>query len=223
MDNNNNKRGPNVNNKKPFIYTLVAAILFLALFSYMTNRMKEGSSKEITYNQFLEMLENGEIKRVDIKTDRIIIHPVKNENINTLYDITYYTGKINDEGLIDRLNKANVVYSGEVPDATNPIIEIIVVWVLPFVAIYIVMWFLFKMISKSGGGMMGGVGKSNAKVYVEKETGVTFKDVAGQEEAKESLKEIVDFLHNPGKYTRIGAKLPKGALLVEPSLLLIWI
>ncbi|WP_097014060.1 ATP-dependent zinc metalloprotease FtsH [Anaerocolumna aminovalerica] len=214
MDNNDKKRGPNGNNKKPFLYTLVAAILFLALFSYMTNRIKEGSSKEITYDQFIKMVDNGEVKEVLFKSDKIIIDPKKQEN--PMYDVNYYTGYVKDDTLSERLLKAKVTFSGDVVDTRTTIVDIIMVYVLPFVLIYIVMWFLFKMISKSGGGMMGGVGKSNAKVYVEKETGVTFKDVAGQEEAKESLTEIVDFLHNPGKYTRIGAKLPKGALLVGP-------
>ncbi len=214
MDNNDKKRGPNVNNKKPFFYTLVAAILFLALFSYMTNRIKEGSNKEITYDQFIKMVDKGEVKEVLFKTDKIVIDPKKQEN--PMYEIKYYTGYVKDDTLSDRLLKADVKFSGDVVDTRTTIVDIIMVYVLPFVLIYVVLWFFFKMISKSGGGMMGGVGKSNAKVYVEKETGVTFKDVAGQEEAKESLTEIVDFLHNPGKYTRIGAKLPKGALLVGP-------
>lgn len=214
MDNNDKKRGPNTNNKKPFLYTLVAAILFLTLFSYMTNRIKEGSSKEITYDQFIKMVDNGEVKEVLFKSDKIVIDPKKQEN--PMYEIKYYTGYVKDDTLVGRLLKADVKTSGEVVDTRTTIVDIIMVYVLPLVLVYIVMWFLFKMISKSGGGMMGGVGKSNAKVYVEKETGVTFKDVAGQEEAKESLTEIVDFLHNPGKYTRIGAKLPKGALLVGP-------
>ena len=214
MDNNNNKRGPNVNNKKPFLYTLVAAILFLALFSYMTNRIKEGSSKEISYDQFISMVDKGEVKEVLFESDKIVIEPKTQEN--PMYDMKYYTGYVKDDTLSARLLKADVKFSGDIVDTRTTIVDIIMVYVLPFVLIYIVMWFLFKMISKSGGGMMGGVGKSNAKVYVEKETGVNFKDVAGQEEAKESLTEIVDFLHNPGKYTRIGAKLPKGALLVGP-------
>jgi cell division protease FtsH len=214
MDNNDKKRGPNMNNKKPFLYTLVAALLFLALFSYMANRIKEGSNKEIRYDQFLKMVEKGEVKEVLFKSDKIIIDPVKQEN--PMYEIKYYTGYVKDDTLVPRLKEKQVEFSGEIVDTRTTLIDILMVYVVPFVLIYVVMWFLFKMISKSGGGMMGGVGKSNAKVYVEKETGVTFKDVAGQEEAKESLTEIVDFLHNPGKYTRIGAKLPKGALLVGP-------
>lgn len=215
MDNknlNNNKRG--MNNRKPLIYCLIAAIITLLLFYYMSNQLRESSKKEITYDAFVRMLENGEVKSVQLAQDKIEIEPVTQEN--QLYPITYYTGYVGDEKLEERLLAANVPHKADVVNTRTTLVDIIVAWVLPFVAIYVVMWFLFRMISKSGGGMMGGVGKSNAKVYVEKQTGVTFKDVAGQEEAKESLTELVDFLHNPGKYTRIGAKLPKGALLVGP-------
>lgn len=215
MDNNDNKRKPNVNNKKPFLYTLVAAILFLTLFSYMTNLIKEGNSKEITYDQFIKMVDNGEVKEVLFKSDKIVITPKNQENL--MYGTKYFTGYVKDDALSERLLKAeDITFKGHIADTRSALVNFLVVWILPFVLIYVVMFFLFKMISKNGGGMMGGVGKSNAKVYVEKETGVTFKDVAGQGEAKESLTEIVDFLHNPGKYTRIGAKLPKGALLVGP-------
>ncbi|QHQ60715.1 ATP-dependent zinc metalloprotease FtsH [Anaerocolumna sedimenticola] len=221
MDNkklNNNKRG--MNNKKTFFYILIAAIVTLALFTFMTNQLKAGSNIEISYDKFINMLDKGEVKSVLIQSDKIVIEPVTQPN--QLYKISYYTGVINDDKLADRLLNAKdkdgnqVTIKPEIVDTRTTLMDIIVVWILPFVLIYLVMWFLFKMISKNGGGMMGGVGKSNAKVYVEKQTGVTFKDVAGQEEAKESLTELVDFLHNPGKYTRIGAKLPKGALLVGP-------
>ena len=215
MDNkndNNNKRG--LNNKKPLIYCLIAAIITLILFSYMTNQLKESTKKEITYDAFIKMMESGEVKSVRMTKDKIEIEPVIKDN--ELYPTSYYTGYVGDDQLAERLMKADVSLEGEIVNTQTTLIDIILAWVLPFVAIYVVMWFLFKMISKNGGGMMGGVGKSNAKVYVEKETGVSFKDVAGQEEAKESLMELVDFLHNPGKYTRIGAKLPKGALLVGP-------
>ncbi len=215
MDNkndNNNKRG--LNNKKPLIYCLIAAIITLTLFSYMTNQLKESTKKEITYDAFIKMMEAGEVKSVRMTKDKIEIEPVEKDN--EIYPTSYYTGYVGDDQLAERLMKAGVSLKGEIVNTQTTLIDIILAWVLPFVAIYVVMWFLFKMISKNGGGMMGGVGKSNAKVYVEKQTGVSFKDVAGQEEAKESLTELVDFLHNPGKYTRIGAKLPKGALLVGP-------
>ncbi|BCJ92972.1 ATP-dependent zinc metalloprotease FtsH [Anaerocolumna cellulosilytica] len=218
MDNknmNNNKRGAsNNNNKKSLIYILIAAVATLILFSYMSSRLQEGTNIEISYNKFRSMIENDEVKSVLIQADKIKIVPIKQPN--PVYDISYYTGKVDDDKLIELLDEKDIDYKGEVIDTRTTIVDILLVWVLPFVLIYLVMWFLFRMISKSGGGMMGGVGKSNAKIYVEKETGVTFKDVAGQEEAKESLTELVDFLHNPGKYTRIGAKLPKGALLVGP-------
>ena len=218
MDNknmNNNKRGAsNNNNKKSLIYILIAAVATLVLFSYMSSRLQEGTNIEISYKKFRSMIANDEVKSVLIQADKIKIVPIKQPN--PVYDISYYTGKVNDNNLIELLNEKDIDYKAEVIDTRTTIVDILLVWVLPFVLIYLVMWFVFRMISKSGGGMMGGVGKSNAKIYVEKETGVTFKDVAGQEEAKESLTELVDFLHNPGKYTRIGAKLPKGALLVGP-------
>lgn len=214
-NNNNNKNNkPGTYNKKALIYCLVAAILGLSLFSYMTKQIEEGRNIEISYNEFIKMIDKGEVKSVLEKADKFVIEPVKQPN--EVYDIFYYTGIIMDAKLTDRLIKADIKTNGDIVDTRTTFFDILMVWILPFVLIYVVMWFLFKMISKSGGGMMGGVGKSTAKVYVEKETGVTFKDVAGQEEAKESLTELVDFLHNPGKYTRIGAKLPKGALLVGP-------
>lgn len=218
MDNkNNNNKKPgtnNSNNKKPLLYILLAAVITLIIFSFVAKQLQEGSNIEITYNKFMSMLDEGKVKSVKIQTDRIVIEP--KEQPSDVYSIKYYTGLINDPQLVSKLKKANVDFRGDTSDAKSSILDIILAWVLPFVLIYVVWYFLFRMISKSSGGMMGGVGKSNAKIYVEKETGVTFKDVAGQEEAKESLKELVDFLHNPGKYTHIGAKLPKGALLVGP-------
>ncbi len=219
MDNknrNNNKPGANNNNnsKKPLLYILLAAVITLILFSFLAKQLQEGSNIEITYNKFYSMLDEGKIKSVKIESDRLVIEP--KEQPSDVYNIKYYTGLINDDQLVTKLEKAGVDYKRDTSSAKSSILDVILAWVLPFVLIYVIWYFLFRMISKSSGGMMGGVGKSNAKIYVEKETGVTFKDVAGQEEAKESLKELVDFLHNPGKYTRIGAKLPKGALLVGP-------
>ncbi len=226
MDNknrNNNKPGngnnDNSNNKKSLLYILIAAVIVLIFFSIVVKQLQEGTRVEVTYNKFLSMLDEGKLKEVLIQSDKILFEP--KEQPSDVYAITYYTGAINDEQLVSRLEKAVKDkkiddFKRDNSDTRSSILDIILAWVLPFVLIYVVMYFLFRMISKSSGGMMGGVGKSNAKVYVEKETGVNFKDVAGQEEAKESLKELVDFLHNPGKYTRIGAKLPKGALLVGP-------
>lgn len=219
MDNKNDKQNRNgFPNKTAIIITLISALFIWYMFSFIQNQIKESTNIEKNYNEFLDMLEGGELEQVIVSGDKIIFTPKVQPYQH--YDITYYTGKLEDDSdLADRLYEAKekfgLDYKEEVVDNRNTILETILSIVLPFVLIYVVMWFLFKAISKNSGGVMG-IGKSNAKVYVEKSTGVTFKDVAGQEEAKESLKEIVDFLHNPAKYTRIGAKLPKGALLVGP-------
>ncbi len=216
---NNNNNGDNNNGKKQppvWLICLGVALLLYLLFSYMTSKLQQASYQEISYAKFLEMVQKNEVKEVLIQYDydRMLISP-KVQKEGTL-PVTYYTGIIqNDDALVPLLNEYGVAYTAEVIDKSTTILDVIVNWVLPFALIYLVMWFLFRMLMKGGNGMMG-VGKSNAKVYVEKETGVTFKDVAGQEEAKESVTELVDFLHNPGKYTKIGAKLPKGALLVGP-------
>lgn len=213
MENKPNNKKPGSSSRNGIIICLIAAVILYMMYSYMKNLVEQTTNQEITYNKFLEMLDEGEVKSVKIKSDRIVIEPKVQEN--SAYDITYYTGIVPDPDLKDELNAAGVTFNKEVPTQSSGILEFILSWIIPFVLIYGVMYLLFRMVSKNSGGMMG-VGKSNAKVYVEKETGVTFKDVAGQEEAKESLTELVDFLHNPGKYTRIGAKLPKGALLVGP-------
>lgn len=181
--------------------------------------MQKTTSKEISYSEFLKMLDDKKIEEVVFDANQLIITP-KAEKKNGLpqVKITYYTGytgSMEDSKLVDRLEKADVRFGEKIPDSTSAILlNIFVTLILPFVLIFVVLNYLMKKMAK-GGGMMG-VGKSNAKMYVEKQTGVTFKDVAGQDEAKESLQEVVDFLHNPGKYTGIGAKLPKGALLVGP-------
>ena len=215
MDNNNKPNGkkPN-NNKTGLIICLVAAMCMLAMFLLMSNQIKESSHKKITYDKFLDMLEDGEIKTVEMKVNEITITPVKQEN--SFYEMTYYTGYAESyDTLSARLDKARVEFSSEVQSAKNSILDFFLVYILPLLLLWVVLFFVFRKVSKSGGGMMG-VGKSTAKMYVQKETGVTFKDVAGQNEAKESMNELVDFLHSPGKYTKIGAKLPKGALLVGP-------
>jgi cell division protease FtsH len=214
MDNNNKQNKNGSPNRMVIIITLISALVIWYMFWTLSEQIKDSTNKEITYNEFLQKLNQGEIESVVIKTNNTLLITPKNQPGGAL-DITYYTGFIYYPELVDQLNRAKVNYSAEVNDNSASIITTILSYVLPFVAIYVVMWFLFRTISKNSGGVMG-VGKSNAKVYVEKQTGVTFKDVAGQEEAKESVTEIVDFLHNPTKYTRIGAKLPKGALLVGP-------
>ena len=182
------------------------------------SRYKNGSQKKISYSKFLTMLDKGEIKKVQVADRKIYIEPKTQQN--PLMKTTYYTVSMNDALLVNRLKEAedqNKISSYEQQDSSgsNAILSVMVSYVLPFVLIYGMMYFVMRGIGK-GGGMMGSVGKSNAKVYVEKKTGVTFADVAGQDEAKESLTEMVDFLHNPGKYIEIGARLPKGALLVGP-------
>ena len=211
---NNNKQNKNTPNRMVIIITLISSLVILYMFWSLSEQIKEGTRKEITYDEFLQMLDDGKIESVKADTNNTLEITPKNQGSSAIA-ITYYTGYFYDLDLVNRLKDANVKFSQEIVDNKNTILMTILSYLLPFAAIYLVMWFLFRAISKNSGGMMG-VGKSNAKVYVEKQTGVTFRDVAGQEEAKESVTEIVDFLHNPTKYTRIGAKLPKGALLVGP-------
>lgn len=218
MDNKDNKNNKNnLPNRTAIIITLISAIFIWYMFSVLQEQLREATYEEKPYNEFISMLNGNELAEVIIHSDRITFIP--RVQANPAIEKSYYTGRLDDEELPRLLKEANdkydLEYTREVVDNKNSILESILSMVLPFILIYVVMWFLFKAISKNSGGVMG-VGKSNAKVYVEKSTGVTFKDVAGQEEAKESLTEIVDFLHNPTKYTRIGAKLPKGALLVGP-------
>ncbi len=195
-----------------FVICLVGALIAVMLFSYLSRQINAAKTEEITYNRFLDMIASGDIEEVLIEADRIMSTPKKK---TTYTGVTYYTGVVADDELKDMLYKAGIPFSAQVVDRSTTIFDILLVYILPFILIYVLMYFLFRSISKNSGGIMG-VGRSNAKVYVEKETGVTFKDVAGQEEAKDSISELVDFLHNPGKYQKIGAKLPKGALLVGP-------
>lgn len=211
MDNNNKQNKNGSPNRMAIIIILVSSLFIWYMFSMLQDQLRNGTKEEITYNEFLQMLDENKIDSVVAVSDQLIITPKGQED--KAFKTTYYTGYFMDLKLQERLDKAKVTYSAKIEE-TNYLMSILSV-VLPFVAIYVVMWFLFRAISKNSGGVMG-VGKSNAKIYIEKQTGVNFKDVAGQEEAKESLTEIVDFLHNPTKYTRIGAKLPKGALLVGP-------
>jgi len=211
MDNQN--KNNQKNNKQGFgiiiITTLSAAVIVLGLYQFM----EESTSKEIAYSEFLKMVDDGKVEEVRIGANELIITP-KEEKVPGL-KVKYFTGKVEDENLSQRLYEAGVKYGAEIPDSTSAMLfNILISIVLPFAFIWIGLSFLMRRMSKSGGMM--GIGKSNAKMYVEKETGVTFRDVAGEDEAKESLQEVVDFLHNPGKYTGIGAKLPKGALLVGP-------
>lgn len=219
--NNTDRNNPNnMNGKKPnsgkiimIIVALIGAFLFTTLSSYLVDSAR---TKEITYNQFIALLENDKVESVVFDSGRIEITP-KSSN-NTLIKVTYWTTELDDPDLITELKEkyTNVNFKGEQPDTSSSILYMIIQTVVPFIIFYALMIFIMKKASGGKNGGVFGVGKSNAKVYIQKETGVTFKDVAGQEEAKESVVELVDFLHNPGKYTEIGAKLPKGALLVGP-------
>ena len=218
--NNNNNNGNNDNNKKNhngqmilgFIMVTLVALFLISLFS---SRFSQMSSKETTYSEFLEQLDKKNIKTVEFSSYEMDYTLVKDK---APYKVTYYTGIVNDMDLIRTLKNAKtsegkaIEISATVPDNTSTWLVNILSFIIPLVLIWILFGFLMK---RMGGGAMG-VGKTTAKVYVEKTTGVTFKDVAGQDEAKESLQEVVDFLHNPKKYRDIGAKLPKGALLVGP-------
>lgn len=218
MDENKNKKPGDNNsgggmNKKAGIITIIATIIIFLTFIYGMQLIKQGINKEITYNEFVKMIDDGKVESVVLKQGKIEITP--KGSANDIYAPTYYTGYIGDNDLAERLLKANVKVRSPVADASQGILEFFAIYILPLVGIWVVMYLLYRSFSKNAGGMMG-VGKSNAKVYVEKRTGITFADVAGEDEAKDSLREMVDFLHNPRKYAEIGAKLPKGALLVGP-------
>ena len=214
MENNNNQDPKKNQNRRSIIVCLVVALVIFLMFSFMNSQVEKASNKEITYDQFLQMLDNGQVSKVVITSDEIKITPA--QQTNNIYKVTYYTGVISmDYNLITRLEKANVEFSKEVSSGSSSLMYMLITTLLPILLLWGGLFFVFRMMSKNSGGMMG-VGKSTAKMYVQKATGVTFKDVAGQEEAMESLNELVDFLNNPGKYTEIGAKLPKGALLVGP-------
>lgn len=218
MSNNQNRKpDPEERKKRILLITiaLVAALFFTVLTSFFYDSLTQ---KEISYNQFISMLDNGMVKKVVFDEDKIIITPTTDDQSNELIKVTYWTTDIKDPDIISELKTTykGVEFKGAQASASSAILNFILTWILPLA----IFWFLFSMLMRrSGGGSGGGifgVGKSNAKVYVQKDTGVSFKDVAGQEEAKESVAELVDFLHNPRKYTEIGAKLPKGGLLVGP-------
>ena len=279
MDNNYNNippenNGNNLNNddkdkkkNQKILLIIIAALATIMLVTSFTSLIQNTTSAEITYSEFLAMLDVKEIKSVEITADGVIkITPKSSDSLSkakksmnknntdtagkedadsvsdnnstssginssqeeatsqsiysALYGNTkkiYWTMILSSEKLYDELKEADVDFKVDRADTSSSIVEIVLSWVLPFLFLYLIFGIFIRKMSKGGGGIMGGVGKTNAKMYdMEKKTGVTFKDVAGQDEAKESMTEIVDFLHNPGKYAEIGAKLPKGALLVGP-------
>ena len=234
MDENNNNIGGGKNDngkrRQPIIMFVVLCLVALFITSIIYGSNGASTTQKITYTQFLSLVKKNEVKKVTFDNDRININLkddakfATSDQESTLSQyyyqstgqklaVTYYTAYINDEDLLPLLKKYNVSITGTTSDGTSAMVYNVLSFVIPL----LILWGLFAfLMRRMGGGGAMGVGKSTAKVYVEKSTGVTFKDVAGQDEAKESLQEVVDFLHNPKKYTSIGAKLPKGALLVGP-------
>ncbi len=221
-NNNNNKNGQNgqngdnggnKNNGQMVMVMILVALVVLFFMSMISSRLMIGSEQQISYSEFLDKVESGDVAAVEIETYQINITPTDDDQNGKLLG-GYYTGRVQDENLIPFLEEHDVDITGKIPDSSAAVIYNILSIILPIALIWGFFYFIMKR--QGGGAGMMGVGKSNAKVYVQKETGVTFKNVAGQDEAKESLQEVVDFLHNPQKYTAIGAKLPKGALLVGP-------
>ena len=219
----NRPGGPGGNGNDPkkqsFVILIIAALVTLFSISMFMKFMTGATNQEISYNEFITMIENDEIDSVVVDSDRITIYPKQEETDNPFVyaygGTSYYTGKMEeDETLTARLLEHNVAINKQVADSSSVIMTVLLYYILPILLMWGLLSLLFRKMGKGGGPM--GVGKSNAKVYVQKETGITFKDVAGEDEAKESLVEVVDFLHNPGKYSKIGARLPKGALLVGP-------
>ena len=214
--NNNNNNGKKNNNGQMIMSFILVSLMVLFVVSLVTNKFSDLSTQEVTYTEFIQQLEKGNVATVEFDSSQINYTLVDEK---TAYDVTYYTGYISDPELIQELKTAqtsegkDVIVRAAVPDNTSAWVLNILSFIIPLVLLWILLGFLMK---RMGGGMGMGVGKTTAKVYVEKSTGVTFKDVAGQDEAKESLQEVVDFLHNPKRYRDIGAKLPKGALLVGP-------
>ena len=209
--NNNNGDKRNDKNGQMLLMLIVVTLVALFIMSLVTRLETSSMSKEISYTEFLNMIDEDKVAAVEFASQQINITPKTEKGSISL--TTYYTGYVNDSELLPLLKEKDIDIRATIPDNTSTWVYNILSFVIPLVLVWILLGFLMK---RMGGGGMMGVGKSNAKVYVEKSTGVTFNDVAGQDEAKESLQEVVDFLHNPGKYTQIGAKLPKGALLVGP-------
>ena len=235
----NNKNGKGRGNLRGILTLVAWALVLTVAFNYFTaynsNAANKATSHEIKYSEMVSLIEGGKVDEVLFKDDAIYITPVegytyteeKDENSKTPpksytqskdSKLTLYTAYLNDKDLLPLLKEHKVSYTGYYEAQMNPVLVFMVQYILPTIIMVGLLMLVFRMLAKNGGGGgfggIGSVGKANAKVYMEKSTGVTFKDVAGQDEAKESLEEIIDFLHNPGKYTAIGAKLPKGALLV---------
>ena len=218
---NGNGNKPGKNNQM-ILLLVIAAVVTLLCVSIMSSFLSDGTRTEVAYSDFIQMVKDGKVESVVIREDEIQITPKNGYSVKSTEDSpfyylqteSYYTVKVEDPDLTQTLLDNGVEVKGKKPSANSTILDILLVYVLPIALVWVFLMFIMK---RSGGGGVMGVGKSNAKLYdVQRETGVSFKDVAGEDEAKESLQEIVDFLHNPGRYSTIGAKLPKGALLVGP-------
>lgn len=211
MDNQNDSN--NGKNKNKIFIFLAMILLLLITMSFFNNIIRSAIDPvHVTYTDFMKMVRNNEVESIKLKDSRILITPIQEDGFNKK---TYFTTNIGDNRLHEMMDIYGVNVDGEVVDPTEQIIGKVISLLLPLVLLYAIFLLMMKKMSKSGGGIFG-VGKSNAKTYVQKDTGITFNDVAGEDEAKDSLQEVVDFLHNPTKYTGIGAKLPKGVLLVGP-------
>ena len=242
MDPNNKKDQKNNQNRNRnmrgvvtlIIWALVLTVVFNYINAYSNNLTKRASSHEIPYSQLIDLIQEDQVAELKIENGVLYATPVdgyvyteeaadKNKEPKSYTQsektpLILYTTALNDASLLPLLEEHNVKYTSPVQTQMSPILEFMITYVLPMIVLVALFMLVMRIMAKNGGGIggIGSVGKSNAKVYMEKSTGVTFKDVAGQDEAKESLEEIIDFLHNPQKYTEIGAKLPKGALLVGP-------
>ena len=225
---NNDPKGKKPQDNKPqngddgrqgrrIVFLMVAALIATLLINSVYTSIANAYLSEIPYNEFQEYLDKDEIAELEFQSDRIVILTREEAKKPTAQQRMYYTGIIpnyDNSELKAQLDKQGVIYNTEIVEQASPIVTFVVTWLLPVIIMYALFSLLMRSMSKRMGGGIGGIGESKAKVYMEKSTGITFADVAGQDEAKESLQEIIDFLHNPQKYTAIGAKLPKGALLV---------
>ena len=227
---NNDPKGKKPQDNKPqnnddgrqgrrIVFLMVAALIATLLIHSVYTSIANAYLSEIPYNEFQEYLDKDEIAELEFQSDRIVILTREEAKKPAAQQRMYYTGIIpnyDNSELKAQLDKQGVIYNTEIVEQASPIVTFVVTWLLPVIIMYALFSLLMRSMSKRMGGGIGGIGESKAKVYMEKSTGVTFADVAGQDEAKESLVEIIDFLHNPQKYAAIGAKLPKGALLVGP-------
>ena len=227
---NNDPKGKKPQDNKPqngddgrqgrrIVFLMVAALIATLLINSVYTSIANAYLSEIPYNEFQEYLDKDEIAELEFQSDRIVILTREEAKKPAAQQRMYYTGIIpnyDNSELKAQLDKQGVIYNTEIVEQASPIVTFVVTWLLPVIIMYALLSLLMRSLSKKMGGGIGGIGESKAKVYMEKSTGVTFADVAGQDEAKESLVEIIDFLHNPQKYAAIGAKLPKGALLVGP-------